>query len=134
MGPMDHPLDRLRSSLHSKISSRAVSRLRAGVAELHRVTSGRLRWGSVCSGTDLIAIAFNKLFEVWHRMFGIQLISEHCFSCENAGVKQKFLQDVFNPPHIFPDVTLLNETVVRDLAGKDVQVPPAAWNATPSHR
>lgn len=103
--------------------------LRKGIENLHKeMANGAVPVATGCSGTDLVLAALESLFDMWSSMFGIDLSVDHLYSCESKPFKQRFLQENFHPPHIFPDLVEMKHKSVVNLEGHDVVIrTPFMW-------
>ena len=100
-----------------------------GIRALYNETvDGFVQVATGCSGTDLVLAALDTLFELWNGVFGVDLAVDHLYSSESKPMKQRFLQENFSPPHIFPDIGLLKHKSAVDLDGRDVMIrTPLFW-------
>ena len=81
------------------------------------VSTGKPVLGSMCSGTDCPIIARNTLVKVLRRLTKVSVPEPfHEFSVESEAANPSFIQHTHpNCKHIFPDVTLMGDTVGRDI-------------------
>jgi site-specific DNA-cytosine methylase len=103
----------------AKLSGNDKLRLRVGLTELAASTDGQITLGTGCSGTDLIVAALQDSFVFWNQMFGAELEVDHKFSCESSEFKQDFIDAVFSPPHLYPELKELANRTAVDTNGID---------------
>jgi site-specific DNA-cytosine methylase len=103
----------------AKLSGSDKLRLREGLAELASITDGKFALGTGCSGTDLIVAAVQDTLAFWNKMYGEEMDVDHKFSCESLPFKQRFIERIFAPPHLFPELKELANRSAVDTNGID---------------
>ena len=78
------PLVALLTSQYAKLTSATLILLREKVAGLHSRTGGQLCVGTGCSGTDIVIHAMQLVLQLWHTVFGIDIVLKHVMSSESS--------------------------------------------------
>lgn len=86
---------------------------------------GKLRLGTLCSGTDSPAIVLNHLAAILGKISGGRSFGfEHVFSCEMDAEKQEFLMSNFDFEYLFADCTQMGRARAWDVKSQSVQDVP----------
>ncbi len=91
------------------------------------VLSGRpITFGTVCSGSDLCAVVWDKLSTALGKLIDLPAgaLARHVFSCESCEWKRQFILDSYPVPHVYVDVGHLCAPTAFDArCGRDTQIP-----------
>ena len=85
-------MTRILMAQYARLSAGANMKLREGLEKLIDVTGGEWKWGTACSGSDVLFLSLNELCAAWHTRFGIAPNIRHKFSCESVDYTQIELQ------------------------------------------
>ena len=109
----------------SQMSVQQLDSLTQGVKGLVSTSGGRLKIGTMCSGSDLMVPVFKQL---WARISQYcELLAaevEHLFAVEVDQQKQRWILENGSPTFLFKDITLMGEQTGMDLCSQqEVSIP-----------
>ena len=109
----------------SQMSPQQLDSLTQGVKGLVSTSGGRLKIGTMCSGSDLIVPVFKQL---WARISQYrELLAaevEHLFAVEVDQQKQRWILENGSPTYFFKDITLMGEVTGMDICSlQEVSIP-----------
>jgi len=84
-----------------------------------------LSLGTMCSGTDVCALAAHALCRGASKRIKKQVVLEHRFSCDLNKAKQRFIAAFSGPDHIFNNVTQLGSGRARDALTDSMRTVPS---------
>jgi site-specific DNA-cytosine methylase len=109
----------------SQMSPQQLDYLTRGVNGLVSTSGGRLKIGTMCSGSDLIVPVFKQL---WARIYQYCELPaaevEHLFAVEVDQQKQRWILENGSPTYLFKDITLMGEETGMDVCSQqEVSIP-----------
>ena len=81
------PMEDLLTKQWARLSPYELNAMRTGASELVRAFGEEIRWGSACSGTDLVAHVLDKVLGKFSRTFGLTIKPKQVFACEKDPAK-----------------------------------------------
>ena len=120
MGSVQAILDRIMAKQFGQLDASKLIALSSGFELLKQQTGGQWRWGTACSGSDVVFCALEALQQFWVQRIADVPGIEHTFSCEQVEFKQDWIRECFAPKHMFADIHRLPGDSVQDIEGKDI--------------
>ena len=104
----------------SQLDGNSLIALSSGFESLKQQTGGQWRWGTACSGSEVVFCALEALQRFWTKRVADVSEIEHAFSCEQVEFKPEWIHEFFSPQHMFGDIHRLSGDSVQDIDGKDI--------------
>ena len=114
MGSVQAILDRIMAKQFGQFDASKLIALSSGFELLKQQTGGQWRWGTACSGLDVVFCALEALQQFWVQRIADVPGIEHTFSCEQVEFKQDWIREFFSPKHMFADIHRLPGDSVQD--------------------
>ena len=101
-------LEAVMAKQFSQVDASKLIALSSGFELLKQQTGGQWRWGTACSGSEVVFCALEALWRFWvPRVADVPEI-EHAFSCEQVEFKRGWIHEFFSPQHMFADIHRLS--------------------------
>ena len=116
-------------AMHENLPVSLLPILRSRANALAKFTGGSLKVATGCSGSDIVVLGLRSLTDYWHKIFGVEIAVEHCFSVENVSWKRQFIKEQVGPKHLFAEMGDMGADEVFDhITKQKVQVEtPHLW-------
>lgn len=94
----------------------------------HNMTSlQEFSLGTMCSGTDVCAMATSALLQAVNEVCHKQVVFDHKFSCELKVRKRAFIEEFSSPTMLFENIECMGEQRALDLkSGATRMIPPVS--------
>ena len=100
-------LDSIMAKQFGQLAAGQLLALSSGFELLQQQTRGKWRWGTACSGSEVVFVALEVLQQFWKQRLADIPGVEHAFSCEQVEFKRDWIHEFFSPKHMFADIHLL---------------------------
>lgn len=114
-------MDDILQIQYTSLSARHILAMRRNLAAVHK-DAPELHLATACSGSDVLFYVFEKMLCDWGQRFGLRFQLAHDFACESVEFKQAFIQHHFAPQRLYPDLHVLHDSTVTDIAGNLTQL------------